>query len=97
MAEVKIEYEFLLDQNLGLYELIRLCDSVNASNDDVILELNTQLTLERTKLQNKDSEIGLLNDKVDITKMELTEQKKKKNLYLGTSAGLLLLAVILAL
>jgi len=96
LARVQIEFESLLDQNKTLGQMVQYCDSIKESQVLVIVQKDVQLKAKQDQIDAKQKQFVAMEAKYMLSYDQIKSERKKKQLYMGTTvAALLLLALSL--
>jgi len=95
MAELRIHYEYILDRNNDLTQLIRYCDSIRTVDNRIIKEMTSQIGLQENLIANKDAEIEQWEGKFGAAEDQIRIEKRKRIIYQVTTGVSLGLAVVL--
>ena len=94
MAQVKLAYENVLDQNKTLLEMMAWCDSVQDAQANVIFQLDDLIVIKDEQIINKNTQIVLEREKFGLAEGLIKRERKLKWIFVGTTA---LMAGFLAL
>jgi len=97
MAQVKLAYENILDQNKTLLEMIQWCDSVEATHENIIVQLDDLLGIKEEKIINLKLQNQMGLEMYDMADHEIKREKKLKWIFVGTTtllAGFLALSLL---
>lgn len=95
MAELRIHYEYILDRNNDLTQLIRYCDSIRTVDNRIIKEMTSQIGLQKNLIANKDAEIEQWEGKFGAAEDQIRIEKRKRIIYQVTTGVSFGLAVVL--
>lgn len=97
MAQVKLAYENVLDQNKTLLEMMAWCDSVQGAQANVIFQLDDLLIIKDEQIINKNGQIVLEREKFGLAENQIKKERKLKWVFMGTTvlmAGFLTLSLL---
>jgi len=93
LARVKIEYTFLLEQNKSLTEMLTWCDSIGRLDCIALEQKDIELKLKDDMLYNREQVIIHWEEKYDLSATHVKKERRRKYLYMGTTASALALLV----
>ena len=97
MAQVKLAYENVLDQNKTLLEMMAWCDSVQGAQANVIFQLDDLLIIKDEQIINKNTQIVLEREKFGLAENQIKKERRLKWVFMGTTvlmAGFLTLSLL---
>ena len=97
MAQVRLAYENVLDQNKTLLEMVAWCDSVRESQTDIIIQLDDLLGIKEEKITNLTLQNEQEQVRFDLVNDQVGKQRKLKWVFMGTTvlmAGFLTLSLL---
>lgn len=97
MAQVKLAYENVLEQNLTLLEMNRWCDSVRQAHVNVIVQLDDLLMIKEEKIVNLKKQNEVSQDMFQLANDQIRKENRLKWVFVGTTvlmAGFLTLALL---
>jgi len=94
MARVKVEYTFLLDENKSLKQMVEFCDSMSTASNVVILEKNREIQIRQDMLKNRDEKYVIIKRQVSTCEYQIKKERRKRFMYMGTTAGAFTLLVL---
>jgi len=95
MGEWKITYDYILERNNDLTELVRFCDSIRKVDNRIMSNMATMINTQRDLLVNKDLEIEQWEGKFGTAEDQVKIERRKRRLYQVTTGLSLGLAVFL--
>jgi ATP-dependent helicase/DNAse subunit B len=97
MAQVKLAYENVLEQNMTLLEMNRWCDSVKQAHMSVIVKLDDILQIKEEQIDNLKIQIGVNHDMFELANDQIKKERRLKWVFVGTTvvmAGFLTLSLL---
>ena len=95
LARVQLEFEFLLDQNRSMAEMLSWCDSIEAVQSSIIYQKDLQLQAKDEMLNARQQQYMALDAKFLIAEQQVKRERRKKNLYFTITLAALGVAVFL--
>lgn len=97
MYEVKLENDFLKEENLTLHRLSILCDSSLFLQEKTIDQYLLQVSIQSERIENLEAMYELETDKYAIASDEVLKLKKHRNILLTSTTTAVIMVVVLAL
>ncbi len=97
MAQVKLAYENVLDQNKTLLEMVAWCDSIKDTQENVIVQLDDLLMIKEQQIENKSAQIVLEQEKYGLAGAQIRKERNLKRLFMMSTlfmAGFLTLSLL---
>jgi hypothetical protein len=97
MAQVKLAYENILDQNKTLLEMTQWCDSVRETQANIIVQMDDLIVIKDEQIINKNTQIVLEREKFGLADEQTRKERKLKWVFMGTTilmAGFLTLSLL---
>ena len=94
LARLLIEYDHLLAQNKTLEQMVTYCDSITEADSTAIHSLQEEINIKVQQLNNRNDVIGLTEEQLENTREQVKFERRRKFLYLITTAGALVLLTI---
>ena len=97
MGRVRLEYTFLLEENKNMRQMLDYCDSIVKADSLVIVQQNIQIRIWSTIVENRDDRYNLMKEQLNNCTDQIKKERRKRFLYMGTTAGALTLLVLVLL
>lgn len=97
MYEDKLELDFLRAENLSLWEMQQLCDSLSIVYKKSTTELSTQLTVRDQQIENLNKMYLLEQEKYSYAKENINALTKQKKILITSTSAAVIIVVVLAL
>ena len=94
MGQVKLEYTFLLDENMLLKEMLMHCGQLADVDSTLLSQYAEQLQLQEIMLYNSRKAYNFTEEKYSAMEQEAVKQKKRKYLYIGTTSTLVVVLLL---
>ena len=94
MGYVKCEFLYMIDDLKKADGMLAWCDSINAQQTAIVQQKDTQLVEKDNIIGSQVKIISLKDEQIKLSKEQVNVERKKKRLFMGTTAVTLVLLVI---